>query len=264
MNTFMATPYSGPVRRNWMLLLVVLTAGGAQLPAQDSPVNPAAFIAFAERTYQQARTRFLADTNSTEAAWQLGRACFDRAELATNDTQRATLAVEGIGACRPLVTRETKLAAAHYYLSMNLGQLARTKMLGALPLVDEMERHFKLARELDAKLDFAGPDRCLGLLYRDAPGWPASVGSKSKARTHLTKAVEVAPDFPDNRLNLLESALKWNDKKTVQRELDALRENLPRARTNFTGEVWAAAWADWDARWNAAQAKAKTTLKPPK
>ncbi|MBI3874714.1 MAG: hypothetical protein HY300_01840 [Verrucomicrobia bacterium] len=264
----MATHYSGRIRRLRAVLAVALAAVAAAIQAQtQTPAGPAQFIALAEKNYHQARARFLADTNSTEAAWQFGRACFDRAEFAASDTQRATLAVEGIGACRPLLTREPKLAAGHYYLAMNLGQLARTRMLGARPLVDDMERQFKLARELDAAFDHAGPDRCLGLLYRDAPGWPASVGSKSKARTHLNKSVEVAPDFPENRLNLLESALKWSDKKTSQRELDALQELLPRARTNFTGEAWASSWADWDSRWAAAQAKAKQpppSIKPPK
>ncbi len=73
-------------------------------------------------------------------------------------------------------------APAHYYLAMNLGQLARTEFLGALKLVREMEREFKTAAELDAQFDFAGPERSLGLLYRDAPGWPVSIGSKRKAR----------------------------------------------------------------------------------
>ncbi len=256
------------MRRFCVLAAAMLAAGVAAIQAQtQTPAGPAQFIAFAEKSYQQARVRFLADTNNAEAAWQFGRACFDRAEFAANDTQRATLAVEGIGACRPLLTREPKLAAGHYYLAMNLGQLARTKMLGALPLVDDMERQFKLTRELDAAFDHAGPDRCLGLLYRDAPGWPASVGSRSKARMYLTKAVEVAPDFPENRLNLLESALKWGDKKTSQHELKAFEELLPTARKNFAGEAWASSWADWESRWTAAQAKAKEpppSIKPPK
>ena len=34
------------------------------------------------------------------AAWQFGRACFDLAEFATNNTERASLAEQGIAACR--------------------------------------------------------------------------------------------------------------------------------------------------------------------
>ena len=90
---------------------------------------------------------------------------------------------------------------------MNQGQLARTKLLGAIHLVDEMEVSFKTALALDPTYDFAGPDRCLGLLYRDAPGWPTSIGSRMKARRHLQAAADLRPNHLENRLALLESAL---------------------------------------------------------
>ena len=64
---------------------------------------------------------------------------------------------------------------------MNLGQLARTEYLGALTLVKQMEQEFKAAGGLDPQFDHAGPKRNLGLLYRDAPGWPVSIGNPSKS-----------------------------------------------------------------------------------
>ena len=131
---------------------------------------------------------------------------------------------------------------------MDLGQLAQTKRLGALKIVQEMEREFKTARDLDAKFDYAGPDRNLGLLYLEAPGWPASIGSRSNARRHLERAVELAPVFLENRLCLLEAYLKWVVKKSVQRELKAVEDLLPRTRKEFAGEAWAQSWADWDKR----------------
>src|SRR5205814_413219 len=92
----------------------------------------------AEQKYQEARKRFQNNTNDAEAAWQFGRACFDRAEFARNDEQREEIAKQGIAACRSLVGRDPKSAPGHYYLAMNLGQLARTKTLGALRIVEEM------------------------------------------------------------------------------------------------------------------------------
>ena len=207
------------------------------------------FAQRAERNFQEARKRFQTNTNDAVAAWQFGRACFDWAEFAKDDDQRESIAGEGIAACRQVIARDAKSAPGHYYLAMNLGQLARTKTLGALKIVDEMEREFKAARDLDAKLDHGGPDRCLGLLYFEAPGWPASIGSKSKARQHLQRAAQLAPGYPENHLCLLEAYLKWGDKKNLLRELKITEELLPKARKEFTGEVWAQSWADWDKRW---------------
>ena len=130
---------------------------------------------------------------------------------------------------------------------MNLGQLARTKTLGALKIVDEMEREFKMARALDEHFDHAGPDRNLGLLYLEAPRI-ASIGNRSKARQHLLKAVELAPDYPDNRLNFGEACLRWGDYHLAKRELEALEEIWPSSRAKFSGPDWEASWLDWEQR----------------
>jgi tetratricopeptide (TPR) repeat protein len=229
----------------------------ASLAGDEPPPSATTnFAAQARQVYLEARTLHENAPTNVAAAWHFARACFDWAEFATNDTQRAGLAHEGIEASRSLVASEPKLAVAHYYLALNLGQLARTESLGALKLVDEMEKQFKTAAELEPKLDHAGPDRCLGLLYRDAPGWPASLGSRSKARRHLQRAVELCPDFPENQLNLIESQLRWGERKLVKRELPRVAKLLTRARTTLTGDAWAASWADWDKRWEVVVAKA--------
>lgn len=209
-----------------------------------------------------AQKRFETEPTNSTVAWEFARAAFDRAEFATNDTERAALADQGISACQGVLTRDPKSAPAHYYLGMNLGQLARTKTLGALKIVREMEREFKVTRSLDERFDFAGPDRNLGLLYLEAPGWPASIGSRSKARQHLLRAAVLSPKYPENRLNLAEAAVEWRDATTIQRELAALEELWPVAKTNFTGVEWGANWADWNSRLEQLRIKAKDLIKP--
>ena len=137
----------------------------------------------ARRLYWEAEARYKKEPNKVEATWEFGRACFDLAEFSTNSTERAEIAQQGIAACRQALTHDRDSAPAHYYLGMNLGELAQTRGLGALKLVDQMQTEFELARTLNELLDYAGPDRNLGLLYRDAPSW-ISLGSKSKARKH--------------------------------------------------------------------------------
>jgi hypothetical protein len=225
------------------------------------------FAARAESGFHSTQTRFQSDENNSTNAWQFARACFDFADFATNDTGRAALAKQGIAACRRIIAREPKIAAAHYYLAMNLGQLARTELLGALKLVKEMELEFRTAASLDARFDHAGPERNLGLLHREAPGWPASVGSKRKARTFLEQAVKLAPDYPENHLNLIESYLKWKEPDHAKLELNALDSLWSKAQTNFTGEKWEQSWADWSSRRDDARKKigaASESAKPSK
>lgn len=223
--------------------LLVSTASRAATNELD------AFTRFAESEFQ--RTRALYETNRTDVAtaWQFARACFDRAELANGDKQRASLAEQGIATCRAALQRAPADAAVNFYLALNLGQLARTKGLGALKLVKEMEELFHKARTLDETIDHAGPDRSLGLLYQDAPGWPTSVGSKKKSLVHLRRAVELDPDFPENRLNLAATLLLHHrDRPGAEEQMRALAANWDRAKTRYSGEAWAFAWSSWESQ----------------
>src|SRR3954468_22742022 len=186
------------------------------------------FLKRAKRIFDQAHATYLRDTNNVETAWQFARASFDLANLATKSSERAAIAEQGIAVCRQAIAQASNSAPAHYYLGMNLAQLAQTKFLGALKIVNEMEKEFSIVRNLDAKFDDAGADRNLGLLYRDAPAI-GSIGSRPKAREHLQNAVKLAPESPDNRLNLIDTYLKWGETESAQKELKALEEMWPQA-----------------------------------
>ncbi len=235
--------------RKYMAILLATFALFSVL-ADDKKLS---FEEIAEKRYFAAREHYHADPQNVEAAWQFCRASFDWAEFSPNDEHREKLANEGIAAARQLVAKQPRLAQAHYYLAMNLGQLARTKSIGALRIVDEMEREFKLVVELDPLFDFAGADRNLGMLYHEAPGWPASIGSGKKARQHLERALSLAPDFPENHLYLLEAYIKWNDKKAAQRAFDVLQKRWPEMKEKLTDDHWDRDWIEWEKRWRKIQ-----------
>ena len=233
---------------------VVLMFTAIYWTGHAQPSNETAFTR-AERLLRQGRAQATAEPKNPELAWQHSRACFDAGEFAPSDAKRAEFALEGIAAARKALALNSNLAAGHYYLGLNLGQLARTKNLGALKLVDEMEGAFYAVVRLNPGFDFAGAHRCLGLLYRDAPGWPISVGSRSKARQHLSKTVELSPEYPDNWLCLIEAYIGWGDKERARANYRAAQEHLAAARKRFTGVAWTSSWESWDARLNAIRAK---------
>lgn len=208
------------------------------------------FYRRAEAAFHQAETNFSSATNFSVAALNLARASFDLADLATNQTQRAAVARRGSAVCRDWIAREPKTAAAHYYCAMNLGKLAEAEApsLAAYKLVHEVEQEFKTAAELDVNFDHAGPARTLGLLYYQAPGWPLSIGSKRKANEWLERAAQLAPDYPENILNLAEAHLHWRQKSAATKDLQLLATNWPVARTNLNGTAHERDWQDWSAR----------------
>lgn len=242
--------------------VLCLLAGAARAdddPPPDKPAAPGDFVARAEAAFQTAQRKFLADTNNAPAAWEFGRACFDLADLATNNPTKTAIAEKGIAACRQSLAVDPKIAAAHYYLGMTTGQLADTRRnLAGLQMVKEMEREFKTARALDEHFDFAGPDRNLGMLYSQAPPI-ISIGSRPKARQHLLRGLELAPDYPENHLNLIELYLKMSNRDDAREAFKALEKIWPGAKAKFTGDAWARSWLDWDRRFEAARKKIADT-----
>jgi tetratricopeptide (TPR) repeat protein len=231
------------------LLAVLCAAFVPAAPAAPDPPNKAnAALSAAEEAYRAARARYETNADDSTTAWQFACACFDRADAAVTAFSRAAAAGEGINVCRRLLRKAPELAAAHYYLAMNLGQLAQTKTLGALSLVKEMEKEWEAARGLDEHFDFAGADRNLGLLFRDAPGFPLSIGSRAKAELHLRRAVELNPGYPENYLNLIETHLKHKQWAEAAAEDEKLRALLPAARKTLSGPRWKDTWEDWDKR----------------
>ena len=211
----------------------------------------------AEAEFLAARTALAAAPDLASNTIRFGQASFVWADCATNDQQRAAIAEEGIRACRAARARDPKVAGYHYYLAQNLGESARTKSLGALKLLREMEKAWLQARTLDERFDFAGPDRSLGLLYWQAPGWPTSIGNNAKARSHLEQAVKLEPDYPDNRLSFAEALAKWHKPAELRVQVTALTELWSRARARFTGPEWEASWTEWESRLAVLQAKVK-------
>jgi tetratricopeptide (TPR) repeat protein len=207
--------------------------------------------------YVTTKAEYRPNSTNADALIKLAAACADLADLATNHSQRASLAQEGMQAARKALEQAQTNAAAHFFLALNIGQLAQTKSLGALSLVKEMEQELLKAIEYGPGVEHGGPDRSLGMLYRDAPGAPFSIGSDSKAREHLQKAIQIAPDYPDNYLTLLESDLTWKNRQELHATMITYEKILPNARAKYTGPEWEQPWRDWEVRWQKIRRKAK-------
>ena len=234
----------------WLLLALLTTTAAATAP-QGSKAYQAARER-AERAWSSAREALAKAPNPGPAQLaQVGRTCFELAEFAVDREERERLAEEGIAACRKLMEQAPGQAAGPYWLAMNKGQLARTRLLGALRLVAEMERLFHQAEKLDPTLDYHGPDRCLGLLYLQAPRWPASVGNRTKAREHLLSAVNGSPQFPENWVCALEGFDQGGDLAEFSKLLKNYRSREPELRKAFPAPEWAWYWEHWAERLNA-------------
>ena len=244
--------------------LVLLLLGTAPLTVFGQSETNQVYLARAQKAYDQALEHYTAHPEDTNAPWQFASACFDLADFSTNDTQRAGLAELGVNACRQVIARDSNSVAGHYYLAMDLGELAQAKApsLAAYRLVHQVEAEFQAAATLDERFDQAGPARNLGELYFQAPSWPLSVGSHRKAREWLERAAALAPDYPENQLNLLEARIKWRQQFEAETTLQTIAEIWPAARKKYTGPGRDKDWEDWTARRTALEAQFHKVFPP--
>lgn len=236
----------------WPLVLGVLL-GFVRLYPGYTPAERSRF----EATFVDERAQWLATTNDHQHAWHFARASYDWADAQTSNRERARIAQLGIDAAQSALALRPGCAEGHYFLALNLGQLAQTKTLGALKLVVRIEEAFLAARAADEQFDQAGADRGLGVLYLEAPGWPTSVGNRDKARKHLERAVELVPSHPGNRLALADALIQWREPDAARLQLDALDRDWPANRLRLSGPQWDADWRVWQARRDALAARFK-------
>ncbi len=244
-------------RKTFVVLAWGFWAISGLLSAQETGAA-SNFVAQAEAAHRAAQAVRATNANDLKTLIDVARTAFDYADLAGNDTLRESIALAGIASAREAVAQNPSSAGGNYYLALTLGQLARTKMLGALKILTEMEQSLKRVIMLDPKFDHAGGHRTIGILYLEAPGWPTSIGNRNKARFHLSEALALAPEFPDNHLSMMEALAKWHEWKPLRERMAAYEAGLPAAKAKFTGADWDYEWFDWNRRFKSIQTKARS------
>lgn len=223
----------------------------AEAKPRGREVVEGAYRLFLRRQHDSCRAAHLASKTNVALVVAYGRAAFDWADAAATSREREAIAAEAIAALRVAEAAHPGNPGVHFYLGTNLGQLARTKTLGALKLVREMEQHFLESARLDPKFNHASAHRSLGILYNEAPGWPASVGNRAHARSQLETAVKLAPRHPDNWISLMEVLRDVEDWKALAESAPKYEALVPELRLEWTGPEWEKPWLDWDDRFAA-------------
>lgn len=234
-----------------VVALATLLAAQAILRSSP-PENPGPLLA-RQQAFESARLRLdharaRTDTNDLAVVHDFCRLAYELATIQPKDSERERITQLAIAAAKASLSNNPAAAPTHYYLALNLGELARTKSLGALQIVPRIRDSLESARVLDESLDHAGPDRTLGLLYLEAPGWPTSIGSRDKAKAHFLRALQIAPEYPGNHLGLAEALLRWRDLDEARARLRSLDAVWTNARARLSGPRWQSNWLEWTTR----------------
>lgn len=176
----------------------------------------------AQRSLEQARQL---KHRPFELHWKLARVFFLLARRLENNTQRVEAASKGVRHARAAVSADEGKVEGHYYLALNLAQIAEAE--SRLSLVKPMVAVAERAAAIDPSYDLAGPLVFLGKVYLTAPAWPVSIGSVEKAIPLLERALELAPR-PLTRLFLGQAYYEGDREDEARRQLEqALGDDGP-------------------------------------
>ncbi len=192
----------------------LLRSADAALAAGPAP--PAA-----QRSLDAADRILAATPEHSEAAWRAARALYILSTVAS-EKEAAQLSARCMD-ISAVATRTSTHAEAFYYAALCMGARARARNLEGLALVQRMVEVAQKAIERDPLALHAGPLRLLGAIHLRAPPWPTSVGDLDEALRYLNKAVEAAPQWPENHLLLAEALATDGDRDGAQKALDRAR-----------------------------------------
>ncbi|MCE9596576.1 MAG: hypothetical protein K8S54_01280 [Spirochaetia bacterium] len=119
------------------------------------------------------------------------------------------------------ITLNPRAIYGNFWCASNLGYLGMCRgALASLASIDPFKKSMEVVLRENENFYFAGPHRALGRLMHQAPGWPISIGNKNKAAEHLEKAVQIAPNFFNNRLYLAEILMDLGKKEKALEHLN--------------------------------------------
>ncbi len=110
---------------------------------------------------------------------------------------------------------------AHYWQASLMGRVGQTRgVLNSLAMVSPMRAALERALEIDP--DYASAYYVLSLLYKEAPGWPISIGSRRRSLENAQTAVELSPRDPEFRYNLADIHVYNNNPRQAIQNLEYL------------------------------------------
>jgi tetratricopeptide (TPR) repeat protein len=113
----------------------------------------------------------------------------------------------------------------NFWYGINLGMWGLCRgIMSSLKALRPLRRAMEYVLQQNEAFFFGGPHRALGRIYHKVPGWPVSIGDRTKATFHLERSVELGPRFFLNRIQLAELYLDTHRRARARGQLEWLLE----------------------------------------
>jgi tetratricopeptide (TPR) repeat protein len=211
----------------------------ATVKASELPADAAGLNAYCDEQFKSpsptsmenclvAVEKALAVEKGYESLWRGARAAEWLAEQYDEDhkRERADYAQKCLDYAKPATETNTRGAWGWYLLGACTGRIAQSQAKGGAEAVKKIDEAAKNAVELDPRVDHAGPLRLQGSLYAKAPNNMAS-GGLDEGLASLKRAIDLAPNDPENHLELGDALLKDGSLDDAEKQYRAVLNAQP-------------------------------------
>ena len=160
----------------------------------------------------------------------------------SNRKESKTEALAGREYAKLCLERMPENAGCYYWRAVNTGLYYSIHIIGYQRGIKQMIADCKKVNKLSPSYEHAGAYRMLGQLYTQLPqtaGRPDSITRDlSLADDYLQKAIEIAPDYPENRLSYASTLLAEGKTSEAAKELAKTKELMPHWKKDISYNDW--------------------------
>lgn len=207
----------------FLILSGALAAGGqdVQGPLQrgDALFELRGDLSKAKEALQAYREALVEGEDVYGACWRLARAEYWIGDHTGDKGEKKRIFEMGIYHAKRAVQADTGRPEGHYWLGVLYGVYGEAKgVLKSLSLVRPIKAEMNAVLAIDPAFDAGGPDRVLGRVFHELPGFAG--GSKEKALEHLLKSKEFGPRVGLTRIYLADTYLALDKIQEAREELE--------------------------------------------
>lgn len=185
----------------------------------DDLFNQRGDLAKAKEALARYREALLKGEDSYEAYWKMARAEYWIGDHTPDKNEKKRIFEQGIYHARKAIALAPEKPDGHFWLGVNYGVYGQAKgVLKSLSLVKPIKEEMNKVIQIDPAYEFAGPDRVLGRVYYELPGFAG--GSKKKSLEHLLKSKELGPQVGLTRIYLADTYLAIDEVEKAREELE--------------------------------------------
>jgi len=151
-------------------------------------------------------------------------------------------AEKGIKIAEDCIAVAPREAACYYWHAVNTGLYYKIRIIGYQRGVKKMIADCENVIALEPSYDNAGALRMLGLIYTQLPQTGGNIESVIRdlplAEKYLRRAVDIAPDYPENQLALAETLYEEEMFSESLEHLNKAKSNLNEWKNDVSFKDW--------------------------